>query len=232
MASWAIDRLAPTVTESRSFSLGTAARLSVEIGAGTVRLRPADGEDIVVRRTVRHGWREPKLDEQSDGSEATIAASCPSFGGTCEIRYDVAVPDGLDVELSVSSGDVEVHGIRAQSVRTEVSSGRTTLVGVEAPLDVRSRAGAVDGTGLRSGHVVVDVSSGDTRLDFAAAPADVTVSASSGDVALRLPEAGSPYRVRTEISNGREQVDVPVDPGSPRSVAVSVSSGDVVVVPS
>lgn len=233
VALWLLDRVGPTTTEQRSFSMGPGTtRLHVEVGTASVRLTSTDGSEIRVQRTVRHGWRAPQIEERTDGARAVIEADCPGFlGGGCDVRYDIAVPAGHDVELSASSGDLEVRGIEARSLRTTVSSGRTTIVDVDGPLEIRSSAGEVSAIELRSGRVSADVSSGSVRMDFSAAPTDVAVSASSGSVTVQLPSAGNPYRVQATSSSGDARIDVPTDPGSPRSVEVSVSSGDVDVRP-
>ena len=228
---WLFDRFGPTSSEQRSFTMGPGTtRLTVEVGTGSVRLTPTDGSEIQVQRTVRSGWREPRIEERTDGSHAVIEASCPGFlGGRCEIRYDIAVPAGHDVELAASTGDLDVRGIEARSLRTTVSTGRTTLVDVDAPLEVRASTGHVSASGLRSTQVTADVSTGSVELDFATAPTDVTVSASSGNVTLQLPQAGNPYRVQVNSNSGGARIDVPTDPRSPRSVAVTASSGDIAV---
>jgi hypothetical protein len=230
---WLFDRFGPTSSEQRSFTMGPGTtRLTVEVGTGSVRLSPTDGSGIRVQRIVHSGWRDPRIEERTDGSHAVIEASCPGFlGGRCEIRYDIAVPAGHEVELAAGTGDLDVREIEARSLRTTVSTGRTTLVDVDAPLEIRASTGDVSASGLRSSQVTADVSTGSVELDFATAPTDVTVSASSGDVTLQLPQAGNPYRVQASTSSGGERVDVPTDPRSPRSVAVSVNSGDVDIRP-
>jgi Putative adhesin len=230
---WLLSLVAPTTTESSSFTVGAGtSSLYVEVDSGSVRLTPAEGETLRVQRTVRHGWREPDVEERTDGSRAVIEATCPTFlSSRCEIHYEISVPDGHAVEVSTSSGNVDVRGLRPQALQISASSGRITVVDVDGPLDIRSSSGAVTATDLRSSRVTTEVSSGNTELDFSTAPTDVTVSASSGDVTLQLPSTGNPYRVRAESNSGQAQVDVPTDPGSARSVSVQVSSGDVDVVP-
>ena len=233
LALWLFGSLGPTTSETRTVDLGPGtSELRVEVGTGSVRLTPAEGDGLRVHRTVRSGWRGPDVEERTDGSRAVVEASCPAlFGGRCEVHYEIAVPDGHAVEVAVSSGDLEVSGLRVRSLRTSASSGRTTLADVDGPVDLRSSSGSIDATGLRSDHVGAEISSGSTQLEFSAAPAEVTVSASSGDVTLRLPADGDPYHVRARSSSGQERVDVPTDPGSPRTVTVTVSSGDVEVLP-
>ncbi|MGK5114423.1 DUF4097 family beta strand repeat-containing protein [Geodermatophilus sp. CPCC 205506] len=230
---WLVGQFIPTTTQSRSFSMGAGTSLlHVEVGTGSVVLTRAEDEVLRVHRTVRHGWRAPEIDEHTSGSRAVIEAGCPGFlGGRCELDYEIAVPDGHVVELSTSSGHLEVRGLRTQLLRTSVSSGRTTLVDVTGPIEFRSSSGSVSATELSSRSVVAEVSSGSTNLEFAVAPTDVMVEASSGDVTLQLPEDGNPYQVRAQSSSGQVQVDLPVDPGSPRSITVTVSSGDVDVLP-
>src|SRR3712207_489312 len=93
---WLLAWFGPTSSEQRSFTMdrGTT-RLTVEVGTGSVRLTPTDGSQIQVERTVRSGWRDPQIEERTDGSHAVIEASCPGLlGGGCEVRYDSAVPAG------------------------------------------------------------------------------------------------------------------------------------------
>jgi DUF4097 and DUF4098 domain-containing protein YvlB len=181
---------------------------------------------------VRSGWRGPDVEERTEGSRAVIEASCPTLlGGRCEVHDGIAVPDGHAVEVSVSSGDLEVSGLRVRSLRTSASSGRTTLAHVDGPVELRAGSRSVSATGPRSDRVATEVSSGSTQLEAPVAPTEVTVSASSGDVTLRLPADGDPYHVRARSSSGEERVDVPTDPGSPRTVTVTVGSGDVEVLP-
>jgi hypothetical protein len=233
LSLWLLGRLGPTSSETRTVDLGSGtSELHVAVGTGSVRLTPAEGDDLRVHRTVRSGWRGPDTEERTDGSRAVIEASCPGLlGGRCAVHYEIAVPDGHVVEVAVSSGDLEVSGVRVRSLRTSASSGRTTLADVDGPVDLRSSSGSIDATGLRSDRVAAEILSGSTQLEFSAAPAEVTVSASSGDVTLRLPADGDPYHVRARSSSGQERVDVPTDPGSPRTVTVTVSSGDVEVLP-
>jgi hypothetical protein len=228
-----VDLVGPTTTEAGTFDLGSAATvLHIEVGSGSVLLTSGGGKSLRGQRTVRRGWREPHIVERTEGSRALVEASCPGFlGGRCRIDYEIAVPDGLAVELSASSGDVDVRGLTTSGLTTSVSSGRTTLVDVRGPVEIVSSSGEVSATGLRGGAVSADVSSGDTELSFSDAPDDVTVSAESGDVTVQLPADGNPYSVRAESSSGRAQVDVPTDSSSTRSVSVRVSSGDVDVVP-
>jgi len=232
-ALWLLDRLGPMSSVQRSFTMGPGTtRLTVEVDTGSVRLTPSGGPEIRVQRTVRSRGLDPRIEERTDGSHAVIDASCPGFFvAGCEIRYDIAVPAGQEVELSASTGSLDVRDVEARFLRAAVSTGRTTLVDVDAPLEIRASTGDVTASGLRSRRVTAEVSTGSVDLDFATAPTDVSVTASSGDVRLQLPEAGNPYRVEVDTSSGAEHVDVPTDPRSPRSVAVSVSSGDVVIRP-
>jgi hypothetical protein len=107
----------------------------------------------------------------SDGSGAAITAHCPTlFARGCDIGYEIAVPRGFAVDLRASSGDLDIRGVTARNLRTEVSSGRTTLVDVAGPVEMRSSSGSITATRLSSADLTADVSSGSTSLDFAAAP--------------------------------------------------------------
>ena len=232
VAVWLADVLSPSTTVERTFTMAPAAsRLTIETTTGAVRLTSTHEHAVRVHRSVTHGWREAVIEERSDGSAATLRGTCPAvFARGCTVEYDIAVPDGFTVDVRSGSGDVDIRGIRVQHLRTDVSSARTTLVDVAGPLELRSSSGSLTAMRLNSADVKAEVSSGSTSLDFATAPSAVTVSASSGNVTLRLPNDG-PYRVRAETSSGNKQIGVPDHCTSSRAVTVTANSGSIAVLP-
>jgi Putative adhesin len=231
-AVWLGDFLSPSTTAERTFTMTpVSSRLTIETTTGAVRLTSTHEHAVRVHRKAIHGWREPVIEERLDGSAATLRGTCPAvFARGCTVDYDIAVPDGFTVDVRSGSGELDIRGIRVQHLRTDVSSARTSLVDVAGPMELRSSSGSVTAMRLNSADVKAEVSSGSTSLDFATAPSAVTVSASSGNVTLRLPVDG-PYRVRAETSSGTKQIGVPDHCTSPRAVTVTANSGNIAVLP-
>jgi len=163
-----------------------------------------------------------------DGIRIESSDCAGPFNWDCEVTYDIALPDGFDLDLAASSGSLTVRDLTVARLRGEVSSGDVELVGVTGPIDISADSGRIVAQRLSSDDVSVSASSGDVELDFATAPRTVVADVSSGTIQIGLP-AGS-YNVRTEVDSGDERVDVPVDSTSDRLIQARASSGDIDIV--
>lgn len=79
---------------------------------------------------------------------------------------------------------------------------------------------------VRTSSGDIDTNSGDVRVRVEH-PATIDVTASSGDIAVRLP-AGE-YDARADASSGDVSVDVDFDNDSDYRVSATASSGDIVI---
>jgi hypothetical protein len=214
-AAW----LAVTVASSfartsveESFTATGVRSVEVVVDAGTVSVEPADGRDVEVSVTARSTWRAPTTDQEQDGDTLRLSSRCgQSFGlGRCEVRYVVAVPEGVSVDLRVSAGRLAVDGIDGD-VRARIDAGEVVL------------------TDLRSARVDATSEVGRVVASFAEAPDDVRATSSTGAVEITLPRDGEPYAVEASSEVGGTTVDVATDPGSPRTVVARTAVGSVVV---
>lgn len=227
----AAGALAPTSTSTETLTLDTPVpRLSVDVGAGSLTVTRAAGNQVEVQRTTSSGgWAAPEYLERVTPGGAEVSAQCAGvLVWTCRVDYAVAVPDGFTLDLRSDSGEIGVAGLRAAVVDVEVSSGDVQLTDLAGPVRVQSSSGAVNGQRLAAASVNAEVSSGDVRLDFAAAPQTVTVRVSSGDLTLTLPPAEG-YDLDVTTSSGEQVIGVPDAAGAARTVTLETSSGDVEV---
>jgi hypothetical protein len=117
----------------------------------------------------------------------------------------VQVPAGLPVEVTDSSGEMNLEGVRV--TRVQDSSG--DIVARRLPADV-----------------VIDDSSGDIRIEEAAA--NVTITDSSGDIVIRGARSVTiPRDSSGDISIERVAGDVRIDQDSSGDVSVSQVGGNV-----
>lgn len=227
----AYQLLTPVSTQTDQIRLPIQqARMSMVVSSGDVTLRRGSGTEVVVDRTMRYRSTTPVAVERSDVDGIHITAGdCPGlFSRDCDVTYDIALPDGFDLDLIASSGSLIVRDLTVTRLRQEVSSGDVELVGVTGPIDVRASSGHIVSQRLSSDDVFASASSGDVELDFATAPRKVVTEVSSGRIEIGLP-AGK-YNVQTEVDSGDERVDVPVDSTSDRLIQASASSGDIDIV--
>ncbi|WP_226011188.1 DUF4097 family beta strand repeat-containing protein [Halomicrobium salinisoli] len=251
-----------TVEETETTTHDAGEALAVDGEAGDVTVEGADRDDVEVQATKRAASEGDLGDvslstDRSDGRLELVVEREDAwfrFGSPPRLDLHVTVPADVRVErIDVASGDVELTGVRGPTtvdtssgdvrardvdgdVTVDTSSGDVTLqsVGV-ATVDVSS--GDVEVIDA-DGNVTADTSSGDVTV--ANPGGDVDVSASSGDVSIRLPAepgatvsadvtSGDIETTGLDVSTDGSTLETTVGDGS-RTVDVSTSSGDVEIV--
>jgi hypothetical protein len=154
-----------------SIDTSGAARVVINARAGDLDVRPAPGATLAAVgkacASTEDALGKIQLRVHRDGQDVVVDVIVPENIEGFLVQYatldlGVAVPAALPVELTDSSGDVEVRGLRVTRVRD--SSG-----------DVRLRD--------LQGDVAIDDTSGDIRVE--GATGGVRVTDSSGDIVLR-----------------------------------------------
>ena len=224
-----LDHAARSTTTERSSYTGVRA-LAID-GASDVRLTSAPaGSPLQVRARVTAGLRTPGTDirRRGDGT-LELSASCPVlFGGSCDVDYEIAVPEGTEVRVDTGAGDVRAEGLSSTvPIELESSAGDITVADLTAPeLRLSTSAGDVDGSDVRAPTVRAVSSAGDVSLSLRTAPERVDADSSAGDVELVLPD--ETYRIDASSSAGDvDDQQVRNDPSSPRIVRVRTSAGDI-----
>lgn len=193
-----------------SFTAADVTRVEVSVDSGRIDLESSAASAVSVDVTAEGTWTTPDLERQQDGDTLRLSATCgPTVGiNRCGATYRIEVPDGVDVDLRASAGQVRVDGI-------------------DGDLRARIDAGDVQMTDLRSSRVDVVSDVGRVAAAFAEAPTDVRVVAGAGSVELLLPRDGAPYAVDATADVGAASIDVPTDPDSRRTVVARTSVGAV-----
>lgn len=127
------------------------------------------------------------------------------------IDVEVTLPANLPVEAQDSSGDAELFGLAALTMRD--SSGDLEITRVKGPVNVQDSSGEIRITDVAS--VRLEDSSGDVTLEKVAGAVDI-VSDSSGDLLVR--DVGGKVDIRQDSSGDIRVRDVR------GSVAVGVDS--------
>ncbi|MEO6081543.1 MAG: DUF4097 family beta strand repeat-containing protein [Umezawaea sp.] len=179
------------------------------------------------------------------GCEVSYEVAVPSKETTVKGEVgsgDLDVQDLASVEVTLGSGNATLHAI-AGAVRIEsgsgditgsditgnvigkAHSGNLTLSGVTGSVTAASSSGNIRAEKI-DGDVSAEASSGNVVVELAK-PHNVKANASSGDVTVTVPNAG--YRVVVDSNSGDQKVDVPNDPSGQFELALSASSGDLVL---
>lgn len=79
----------------------------------------------------------------ADGIRIESSDCAGPFSWDCDLTYDIALPDGFDLDLVASSGSLTVRDLSVTRLREEVSSGDVDLVGVTGPIEISASSGEI-----------------------------------------------------------------------------------------
>lgn len=202
---------APTEVKTEQVS-GPVARLEVSTAAGRITVHGSDEPGTTVVRSIFSVPVAPEEVVRHDGDVLHIESQCPQDNtptAPCRIDYDITVPRATLATLVAVSGDV-------------------TTTGLTAPLAAKSVSGTVQLDQHRSPRTIAVSTSGDVEVNLLDRPESLSATTVSGDVQVRVPDAG-PYRVDADTVSGDTEIGVRSDPGARSVLELRTTSGDVTV---
>jgi hypothetical protein len=218
-------------TEDQTFPVAGITTLEVDSGAGDITIVGTDTDEIVVTARISEGLRSTGHSRRVEGSTLRLSSTCPNWGSDwCRVDYDVTVPASLAVVVDSEHGRVEVAGMTSD-VRVDNRDGSTALTDIDGAVRIRSRDGRVTATGLTSPTVDVNGRDGSVTVELAVPPDAVTASVQDGSLTIVVPADGTAYRVDATSRDGSNNVSVPTDPASSRSITASTRDGSLTVRP-
>lgn len=219
-------------TEVRSVPVSGVDSLDLDLSAGNLRVEFADVSEA--RLEVRGAFGIDRWTFRAEDDDLVVASphwmfgAGWLFGGNGEAV--LTLPDsleGMDADLNLSAGDLDVEGTFGEIEQT-VSAGSLTLQGTARSLDLDLSAGdaEVDMEDLGSGEWTISAGSLDARL-IGEAPRELTIDLSAGSADVVVP-TGS-YDITSDVSAGSFDNFLGSDPGAANRIAVQVSAGEVVL---
>jgi DUF4097 and DUF4098 domain-containing protein YvlB len=216
MATWEIDG-------PRKLPLEDVRQLRVSTVRGTVNVVGTDGPpSLEVTQVKGRALRVRTINgrvEVTQDWHAQLLALFLAQHRRGPIELTVAVPRDCPVELRLIASDGVVSGLRSR-VGARAVSGSLTLVGLSGPVEAQSVSGAIEAHGVSgglrtetvSGEITLVAGSGNihgksvsgaiTVDPDAALDGDVTLSTTSGDITVRVPEE-SALRVQFHSTSGQ-----------------------------
>lgn len=200
----------------RTFDATDIRHLQVELGNATVTLRPSEDGQLHGEVKADHPELEQRLSVETFGSELRVTApSQDRRWSSTEVRMDVRIPAGIDLTLSLGSGDL-ISDVALGRVTVKSGSGDLRLAGVGA---ARLTTGSGDIVALDiAGEAELSSGSGDIRVDRAAA--SLNLRTASGDVSIGALHG----RAEAKLASGDFHVG-----STTGSVSVRTASGDIYV---
>lgn len=182
-----------------------------EVGEISVRAA-GPGEEPRAEVTVRSTLRDPEVTSEVGEGRAELVSRCQDWWwlDNCSVDWEIIVPAETELTIGNTVGDITVSDVTgALSLSGDV--GDLSIVGVGSPT-VSARS-----------------SVGDITLSLVSAPEEVTITSSTGDVTVTVPEDDSGYRIETDTSIGSVTNQVGSDPSQSRLIDLRTSVGDITV---
>jgi Putative adhesin len=213
--------------ETESFAAADITRVEVTGSSGSIDIEASERETIEVRAEISDGLRATGESREVVGGVLQLDSTCPNFGSDfCWVDYELRVPRGLELVIDSENGPVSISGSTAP-LTLDADNGSIRLTDVAGPLQVSTDNGSVEATQLRSATVTADSDNGRVQLEFVAAPMTVVATSNNGRVEVVVPADGTAYRVDARTDSGSENIDVPTDPRSSRTITLGTDNGSV-----
>ncbi|UVI36108.1 DUF4097 family beta strand repeat-containing protein [Brevibacterium spongiae] len=213
-----LDQVDP---EGHSFPIsGDDLGIIMESG-GDIELRPGDVEAVEVTRWFTGDADQAKWTMTDD--ELVLSTDC-GFLTSCEVRYQVVVPQSAAVSLQAANAEVSATDFDT-SVSLATENGGIAASDIGGDLTLRSTNGDQHARGLSSDNVTAQAENGSVDLRFDEAPSNLTVTTDNGEVRTSLPKAA--YAVSLRTDNGAQSNSLIEDPDSPHTIEVTTGNGDV-----
>ncbi|HEY5990186.1 MAG TPA: DUF4097 family beta strand repeat-containing protein [Streptosporangiaceae bacterium] len=225
---------------------------SLTVGSGHISLWPGTPGGIHVSGTAHYAFTQPRVGWLNTSSGVILDSHCRRLNqvaGRCSFDYAVALPPGVDANVTDKAGDLTARGL-ASPVSLQSNAGDIRMDSLSGDVRVRARAGEIIGrdltgavlaasnaagnislTDLASQDVTVTNRAGDITLTFATIPQRVTITESAGDVNIVLPRGNTSYDIQAHTSAGHVTIGPGVVTNTASSYVISVTSraGDITI---
>lgn len=217
-ASWA-------ETVSREFDAAGLNSLSVINTSGEITISAStSGKALISADKVRFP-EECRLVMERSGGDLFVETKEPLLSSaSCQVHFDIKVPEAVSVDLKNGSGDVDVEGTNGP-IDFKLGSGDIKIKGQVTDLDGSNGSGNVNVSGL-VGSVNLKMGSGDIKLEYPSPPdrGNVKIKNGSGDTTIIFPE-GSVILTDLTTGSGRIFNEIGDTAGAPFRVTVQSGSG-------
>lgn len=219
-----------TPAEHKSFAL-SGKTLTIYSSQTSLELVPADVRKVEVTRRV-DGWvvlgngPDPKWKMQDD--TLTLQVKCSAVISNCASQHQVKVPRGVAVVVKGDNGQVVASGFDGP-LTLHAGNGKMTVRDSSGPLKLGSDNGDIVAEGISAKSVSARSGNGAIRLGFASVPDRVDTMSDNGEITVDLPGGSVRYAVDAVAHNGRVSVDAPRSDDSSHTVKARSDNGQVTV---
>jgi hypothetical protein len=240
---------------TRSFRVtAPVSTLVINDARGNVTVSAGAGRSIQVTEQVSHyTGTAPQVTHGITDGTLTLAyrsSNCAgNHSGSCAmVNFTVEVPRSTGVSVSDGAGQTSINDLSGPvrvtdeagdirlsalsgSVTAQADSGDVTATAVSSPsLTVTALAGDVTATAMTTPDLSVTAQAGDISAAFSTVPRQVQLTATAGDIRLRLPPGDASYRIMASAVAGDTTIGVPRSSTSADLITATATAGDISII--
>jgi len=206
-------------------------QVRVQADTGQVRISAgARGQGSTVTSRAVSAFRTAEHHESVQDGVLQVSTGCRGslalMGDSCSVDFDIVVPPGTAVNVTTSTGDVNVSGTgEAVNVRSDTGDVHVDKSG--GLVRLASNTGDLSAEELTGERVSATTDTGDIELEFDAAPNQVEATSETGDLHVVVPRDGTLYQVQADSSLEEPQLDLPRSSASSRVISLRTDSGTI-----
>lgn len=203
---WVVSRQSATVAFSAG---GRVSVVDLQLSSGEATIAGTSSSHLQVSGTNDYSFGHPPRQHRWLAHGVLhIISRCPRIIlGTCSASYELAVPDGVAVDVSTRHGNVR-------------------MTGIDSDATVTTGSGNVDVEAFCGFHLHAISGSGNITVSTACAPETLDLRTGSGDVTALVPPGH--YRIVAHSGVSRERITgLTNDPSAPYTIEANSGTGSV-----
>lgn len=234
-AAWGLEssgNVRHTVTTTTSAG-GPVTKVDVHNDNGEIIFQP--GKRGAVTRTETWNFVRPSYAQSLRSGTLTIRGRCPENvpRNQCSVRLVITVPPTVDIDVTVTNGEVHATGFQSHTIAARSTNGGLTVTLDAQPVSLRlettnGTVTAAAGGNIRAAHsnVTAKSTNGDVNVSLKLPPTTLSLATVNGSIHAWVP-AGS-YRLTTHTVFGKVDVSgLRNDPGASATVSAKTVLGDI-----
>ena len=163
--------------------VNTNGAVDVKAGsAGTVEVKAVLSARAMTDERAKEVLAGARIDETATPQHVRLATRSGNSSGGFNVSYTVAVPEDARVDVTSSSGDARIEGLRGP-VKVMLTNGELELAGLRGPVDAATVNGRM-------------------RVSMAAVTSRVRLESANGRIALELPKDAKATLTARAVNGG------------------------------
>ncbi|GIP35177.1 DUF4097 family beta strand repeat-containing protein [Paenibacillus sp. J2TS4] len=209
-----------TVDEKKTVDASSVSSIEVDSDSINVKFVPGDGNEVELHLFGEYIDRKFKdkfrLSTSASGNKLKVKAEATKkwgilIMGKSSPTLTIKVPEKLyeDVNIQLSSGNVEVDSLQANRLAIQTSSGNMRVNQFAGQrMKLRGKSGTIS-IQEAQGEIDAALTSGNVKITNAALSDNITVETTSGDIQLNAHELPPSFKVDMRAGSGDVSAKVP-----------------------